>query len=65
MFKSINTILLFLLLTACSNEQIFNMVKENRYQECVKQTPQRQDECRATHAESYSEYQQDKSESGL
>lgn len=49
---------LLVLLSGCSNEQIYTAVQENRRFECQQYPDKRYQDCMAEHQRSYQQYQQ-------
>lgn len=49
-----------LLVTACTQQQAYQAVQENRLMECQKRVGDQQEECREGHSMSYEEYQRER-----
>jgi hypothetical protein len=56
-------ILVALVLPACSNQQIYNAVRENRLQDCERQPPGAVEDCKRDFETDYEEYERTRRES--
>ena len=50
------------LLIACTNQEVYKAVKENRLQECQKLPPSAYEECTKQYGQSYEEYETERQE---
>jgi len=51
-----------LLLMACTNQQTYEAVQQNRLQECQKLPPTAAEKCKEQHSQSYEDYQKNREE---
>ena len=63
--KNIRMSLIYILaslLIACTNQEVYDAVQENRQQECQKLPPSAYEECAKQHSEPYDEYERERQE---
>ncbi len=53
---------LLILISGCSNQEIYQAVQNNRLQECDKLPDVQREECRAQHSQPYEEYERNRKE---
>lgn len=58
--KLIATMALFLLVSACSNKQVYTAIQQNQMQECSKLPQARFEECMKNVEGSYEDYERDR-----
>ena len=51
---------LFCLLSACSNQQVYTAIQENRKTECMKLPPSAYEDCIEGYTKSYAEYEKER-----